>query len=288
MKVREIMTTDVLTIGPEAELRDVARLFVEHGISGLPVCGARREILGVVSEGDILFKEQGRANEGQSLLARLDGSAARAADKAAAVKVGEAMTAPAITVPPYCSVAEAARLMSEHGINRLPGSEGRRGGRNRDAHGPCPRIRAVRRGDPSRDQGGRAPRHALARSSRGRSSRRGPRCRPPERSPGDEQRCVLARPTRRSRARCRVGPRRPELDDRRYESQGKAHAATYPDARFQPLAGWRTRSARDGPASGGRHGACAQRSHATSPDAVVVRNPASDDRRCAGRTRGRS
>ena len=120
MKVREIMTTDVLTIGPEAELRDVARLFVEHGISGLPVCGAQREILGVISEGDILFKEHGRANEGQSLLARLDGSAATAADKAAAVKVGEAMTAPAITVPPYCSVAEAARIMSEHGINRLP------------------------------------------------------------------------------------------------------------------------------------------------------------------------
>ena len=120
MKVREIMTTDVLTIGPEAELRDVARLFVEHGISGLPVCGAQREILGVISEGDILFKEQGRADEGQSLLARLDGSAARAADKAAAVKVGDAMTAPAITVPPYCSVAEAARIMSEHGINRLP------------------------------------------------------------------------------------------------------------------------------------------------------------------------
>ena len=120
MKVREIMTTDVLTIGPEAELRDVARLFVEHGISGVPVCGARREILGVVSEGDILFKEQGRPDEGQSLLARIDGSADRAAAKAAAVKVGDAMTAPAITVPAYCSVAHAARIMSEHGINRLP------------------------------------------------------------------------------------------------------------------------------------------------------------------------
>ena len=77
MKVREIMTTDVLTIGPEAELRDVARLFVDHGISGLPVCGAQRKILGVISEGDILFKEHGRANEGQSLLARLRTGARR-------------------------------------------------------------------------------------------------------------------------------------------------------------------------------------------------------------------
>src|SRR5688572_19230305 len=124
MKVREIMTTEVLTIGAEAELRDVASLFLEHGISGVPVCGARREILGVISEGDILFKEQGQPEYGQSLLARLDGSASRAAEKAAAVKVGDAMSAPAITVSTFCSVAEAARIMSEHGINRLPVMKG--------------------------------------------------------------------------------------------------------------------------------------------------------------------
>ena len=35
------------------------------------------------------------------------------------------MTAPAITIPSYCSVAEAARLMSEHGVNRLPVVKGR-------------------------------------------------------------------------------------------------------------------------------------------------------------------
>jgi CBS-domain-containing membrane protein len=120
VKVQEIMTSDVLTIGPEAEIRDVARIFVEHGISGLPVCGAQREILGVISEGDILLKEQGPPEDGLSLLARLDGSASRAAEKAAAVKVGDAMSAPAITVSTFCPVAEAARIMSEHRINRLP------------------------------------------------------------------------------------------------------------------------------------------------------------------------
>ena len=118
MRVQEIMTSDVLTIGPEAEIRDVARIFVEHGISGLPVCGAQREILGVVSEGDILFKEQGP--RGQSVLSRFGGKAPKELEKALAIKVSEAMTAPAITISRYSSVAEAARLMSEHGINRLP------------------------------------------------------------------------------------------------------------------------------------------------------------------------
>jgi CBS domain-containing protein len=119
MKVQEIMTTDVLTIGPEAEIRDVARIFVERGISGLPVCGAGREVLGVVSEGDIVFKEQGPDADGRSVRSRFRGKAAKDT-KALAVKVHEAMTAPAITVSQHSSVAEAARLMSEHGINRLP------------------------------------------------------------------------------------------------------------------------------------------------------------------------
>jgi CBS domain-containing protein len=118
MKVQEIMTSNVLTIGPEAEIRDVARILVERGISGLPVCGARREVLGVVSEGDILFKEQGP--RGQSLLSRFGPKAPKELEKALAVKVSEAMTAPAITISSYSSVAEAARLMSEHGVNRLP------------------------------------------------------------------------------------------------------------------------------------------------------------------------
>lgn len=120
MRVEEIMTRDVLTIGPEAEVRDVARIFVEHGISGLPVCGAQREVLGVVSEGDILFKEQGPAERERPLWSRLGGKSDKETRKALAIKVLDAMTSPAITVSPYCSVAEAARLMSEHGVNRLP------------------------------------------------------------------------------------------------------------------------------------------------------------------------
>jgi CBS domain-containing protein len=120
MRVEQIMTRDVLTIGREAEVREVARIFVEHGISGLPVCGARREVLGVVSEGDILFKEQGPAERERHLWSRLHGKSVKKTKKALAIKVLDAMTSPAITVSPYCSVAEAARLMSEHGVNRLP------------------------------------------------------------------------------------------------------------------------------------------------------------------------
>ncbi|HEX5800967.1 MAG TPA: CBS domain-containing protein [Gaiellaceae bacterium] len=121
MKVNEIMTTDVLTIGPEAPLKDVARILVEREISGMPVCDIERHVLGVVSEADILFKERGRPSETSALVGWvLGGSVMPDAAKAAARTVDEAMTAPAITIGPFRSVHEAARLMTEHGINRLP------------------------------------------------------------------------------------------------------------------------------------------------------------------------
>lgn len=115
MKVKEIMTRDVVTIGPEADLRDVARTLVASGISGIPVCGARRELLGVISEGDILLKEGG-PTKSRRRFGRTDGSDR----KADATRVGDAMTSPVVTISPYASVAEAARTMAELGIKRLP------------------------------------------------------------------------------------------------------------------------------------------------------------------------
>ena len=119
MKVQDIMTREVVTIGPEADLRDVARILVDNDISGLPVCGAQRELLGIVSEGDILVKEGGPRDE-TGLLGRLRGSAATSAQKARALTVKDAMTTPVVTISPYAPVAEAARRMSDLGIKRLP------------------------------------------------------------------------------------------------------------------------------------------------------------------------
>lgn len=115
MKVKEIMTRDVVTIGPEADLRDVARILVDSGISGIPVCGARRELLGVISEGDIVLKEGGPTKS-----RRRFGRTAGSDRKADATKVGDAMTSPVVTISPSASVAEAARTMAELGIKRLP------------------------------------------------------------------------------------------------------------------------------------------------------------------------
>ena len=60
MKVNQLMQKDVVTVGPDASLKDVAAALVEHRISGMPVCDAEGHVLGVISKGDILYKERGR------------------------------------------------------------------------------------------------------------------------------------------------------------------------------------------------------------------------------------
>jgi CBS domain-containing protein len=120
MKIEQIMTRDVVTVTPETPLKDVASLLTKCHISGAPVCTAGGRVLGVVSEADILRREEGIApgvgGRFRWLFRRLDGEL----DKVSAHTAGDAMTAPALTVRPGQRVADAARLMVEHRINRLP------------------------------------------------------------------------------------------------------------------------------------------------------------------------
>jgi CBS domain-containing protein len=119
VKVKDLMSRDVVTVTPETPLKAAAALLVEHRISGLPVCDAG-SVVGVVSEADILVKEQGRDDRHGRVLARLLAGAPLDETKIEARTAGEAMSAPAITIGPNRQAAAAARLMVEEGVNRLP------------------------------------------------------------------------------------------------------------------------------------------------------------------------
>src|SRR5262245_47202350 len=120
MKLSEILTSDPIGVGPETPLKDVAAILLEHRISGVPVIGERLEVLGVVSEADIIAKEVGPDPRDRRLISWLLGSWHVDQEKIAARTAGEAMSSPAVTVGPRETVAEAARLMTTKGIKRLP------------------------------------------------------------------------------------------------------------------------------------------------------------------------
>ena len=119
MQVKDVMSRDVISVGPTTSLRDAAALLVTHRISGLPVV-AGDAVVGVVSKSDVLFKEQ-RPLDVDGWRARLiDPFISRAASKVDARVVSEAMTQPAVTIGPGTSLAVAARRMLEEGVSRLP------------------------------------------------------------------------------------------------------------------------------------------------------------------------
>lgn len=119
MKVGDVMTREVVTVPPGASLKEAARLLVEHRISGLPVVDNQDHVLGVVSEADVLPKEAAGLPLRRPL-AWLTGQLEVDRSKLEAHLVGEAMTAPALTIEPNRPVGAAAKLMVEKGVNRLP------------------------------------------------------------------------------------------------------------------------------------------------------------------------
>jgi CBS domain-containing protein len=105
MRVQDIMVSDVVTVGPETPLKEVAAMLLSRGISGVPVVDAGGRVLGIVSETDLLQKELGAAATPHGLghLVRLRGSGGRVESKVRARTAGEAMTTPALGVGPEAS-----------------------------------------------------------------------------------------------------------------------------------------------------------------------------------------
>jgi CBS domain-containing protein len=118
--VRDAMTDAgrLVSVSPDATLKQVAELMVEHEISGLPVVDADGRVLGVISEADVIRGETGGTG-GQGMIAR-----ARAIADPDSLSIprtaGEAMSSPAVTIRDDETVVEAAHRIDERGVNRLP------------------------------------------------------------------------------------------------------------------------------------------------------------------------
>jgi CBS domain-containing protein len=119
MKVADVMTENVFTVTAETPLKVVATRMLEYCISGMPVVDGDR-VLGVISETDILFKERIAPDRKGVLDWLVHYGEDPPQAKLEARTAGEAMTTPAVTIASGRQVADAAALMLELRIDRLP------------------------------------------------------------------------------------------------------------------------------------------------------------------------
>ena len=109
MRIEDIMTRDVVTVGPDATLKEAARELVARRISGMPVVDGDGRVVGVLSEGDLLYKQRGTRQPERRMLAWFVDRHHEAGDaKLDARLVEEAMTSPAITIDAGWSPASTA------------------------------------------------------------------------------------------------------------------------------------------------------------------------------------
>ncbi|MFF0341460.1 CBS domain-containing protein [Kribbella sp. NPDC004875] len=117
LHVSDVMTRDVVTVAEDAPYKEVVELLAGQHISAVPVLDRRGGIAGVVSETDLLRKEEFQQQAKRSWLARRRQRRASAA--AAGRLAGDFMSRPAVTIEQTATVPEAARAMAAHGITRL-------------------------------------------------------------------------------------------------------------------------------------------------------------------------
>ncbi|MDN3027597.1 CBS domain-containing protein [Streptomyces sp. S.PB5] len=115
--VSDVMTHTVVTVGRDATFKDIVKLIQQWKVSALPVLEGEGRVIGVVSEADLLPKEEFRDSDPdrRTQMRRLPDLA-----KAGALTAEELMSAPAVTVHDDATLAEAARIMALRKVKRLP------------------------------------------------------------------------------------------------------------------------------------------------------------------------
>jgi len=109
----DVMSSPVVAVGPGMPVKEVAALLVRHSISAVPVVDAAGTLLGIVSEADLVPlqavpESRGRFQRFDELLRYLPRTAA------------DAMTRDVVTLPEDADVAQAALLMLERAVKRIP------------------------------------------------------------------------------------------------------------------------------------------------------------------------
>jgi CBS-domain-containing membrane protein len=121
MKAQDVMVRDVLTVGPDSDVTEAIRTLSDHDVSALPVVDADGKLVGILSEADLLIREENEHRHPWWVEALMPASKlAHEFAKAHGKQVSEVMSTGVITASEDTSVSEIAALLERHRIKRLP------------------------------------------------------------------------------------------------------------------------------------------------------------------------
>jgi CBS domain-containing protein len=126
LKVKDIMTTEIITVSPETEIVQATKLLLENRINGVPVLDESGRLVGILCQSDLIAQQ--RKLPIPSFFTLLDGLIPLTSEKQidkqvrkiAAVTVAEAMTPNPVTVQPDTNIEEVAALMVDRNFHTIP------------------------------------------------------------------------------------------------------------------------------------------------------------------------
>jgi len=126
MKIRDIMTKDVMTVAPDTPLKEVIERMVRSAVSGVPVVDSSGRLVGIVTEADVITKEAYGGGRPRALALLVDTLAGRDhhwVAKATGLTAADVMSEHPVVCEPTDDVVTVARRMLERGVKRMPVAE---------------------------------------------------------------------------------------------------------------------------------------------------------------------
>ncbi len=130
LKAKDIMTKEVITVSPDTEIANAAKILLEKRINGLPVVDAFGRLVGILCQSDLVVQQKSipipsvftllESFIPLTSMKRID----KEVEKIAALTVKQAMTPKPVTIGPDTDIEEVARLMVDKKYHTLPVVEG--------------------------------------------------------------------------------------------------------------------------------------------------------------------
>ena len=123
MRAKDIMTESIVCVNVKETVFDAAELLLGAGVSAAPVVNDKGNVVGIVSEADLIHRAEIETAPRKSWLARLldsDGTAARDYVTSHARKVADVMTRDVVTASDEATLGELVALIEKHRVKRIP------------------------------------------------------------------------------------------------------------------------------------------------------------------------